>query len=91
MFSRILFSTMAAATLLAATPALATESTKGNTKPTSSTERTSNLPCSSCSDGSMHDSDLRAREEAAKKMTECPPTPRADSDDPYIRNQSFGG
>lgn len=91
MFSRILFSTMAAATLLAATPALATESTKSTTKTTASSDGTSNQPCSSCSDGSMHDTDHRAREEGARKMTERPPAPPAGSDDPYIRNQSFGG
>jgi hypothetical protein len=80
MFSRILFSTIAAATLVAAAPALAAEGT-------------SKRQCSCCSDGSVHETDHPLREEAQQKKlpTERDAQPRTTEDDPFIRNQSFGG
>lgn len=75
MLRRILFTTAAAATLLAAAPAVAAETAKHD-------------PCSCCSDGSMHQTDHKLREQNAKPSTNQQP---AQSDDPYIRNQSFGG
>lgn len=75
MLRRILFTTAAAATLLAAAPAFATENAKHD-------------PCNCCSDSSMHQTDHKVREQNAKPSTTQRP---AQSDDPYIRNQSFGG
>lgn len=77
MLRRILFTTAAAATLLAAAPAFAAERTEAKTQ-----------PCSCCSDGSMHQADHKVREQNAKPSTTQQP---AQSDDPYVRNQSFGG
>lgn len=67
--SRILFSAVAAATLLAAAPALAGD------KP-------SQDECSCCSDGSVHESDHRVREQRAEP---------AAVESPDVRNQSWGG
>jgi hypothetical protein len=77
MFRRILFTTAAAATLLAAAPALAAEHADAKTP-----------PCSCCSDGSNHGTDHMLREQNAKASATQQP---AQSDDPYVRNQSFGG
>jgi hypothetical protein len=82
MSSRILFSTIATATLLAAAPAFAAE---GSSK----------QQCSCCSDGSMHDTDHPLREGAAqqkqKASTERAAQPSPKQDDPDVRNQSWGG
>ncbi len=78
MFSRILFSTISAATLLTAAPALAADG------------GTSNQQCSCCSDGSIHESDHPARE-AQQSSTEPTAQPRQTEEDPFVRNQSFGG
>jgi hypothetical protein len=80
MFSRIAFSTFAAATLLTAAPAFAAEGA-------------SKQQCSCCSDGSVHGIDHPLREEARQKntSTERAPQPRTTDDDPDVRNQSWGG
>lgn len=80
MFSRILFSTFAAATLLTAAPALAAE---GSSK----------QQCSCCSDGSVHETDHPLREEAKQKAAsrDRAAQPSLADDDPYVRNQSWGG
>lgn len=75
MLRHILFTTAAAAALLAAAPAFAAENVNHD-------------PCSCCSDGSVHPTDHKVREQNAKPSTTQQP---AQSDDPYIRNQSFGG
>lgn len=77
MLRRILFTAAAAATLLAAAPVLAAEHGDAG-----------NPPCSCCSDGSMHQPDHKVREQNAKPSTTQQPV---RSDDPYLRNQSFGG
>lgn len=87
MFSRILFSTIAAATLLTAAPALAAEGSS------------SKQSCSCCSDGSIHNADhmLRESQRAPAVLTgrlAVNPDPflrNQNSSDPFIRNNSFGG
>lgn len=79
MFNRILFSSIAAAALLGAAPAFAAETPK--------------QPCSCCSDGSVHEVDHALRQGQNQKAA---PAERAaqdpsKSDDPNVRNQSFGG
>lgn len=79
MLSRILFSTIAAATLLVAAPALAAEGT-------------SKQQCSCCSDGSVHETDHPLREEAQQARDSMDTAaPGTTEDDPFVRNQSFGG
>ena len=80
MFSRILFSTFAVATLLTAVPTFAAEGA-------------SKQQCSCCSDGSVHETDHPLRQEALQKKasTERAPQPGTTEDDPYVRNQSWGG
>jgi hypothetical protein len=79
--TRFLFAT-AAATLLAAAPAFAAEH-PGAKKDA----------CSCCSDGSMHQTDHAQRERGAttKDATSHAAQQPAGADDPYVRNQSFGG
>jgi hypothetical protein len=77
MIRRILFITAAAATLLGAAPAFAAENPKHDA-------------CSCCSDGSMHQTDHKLREQNASKDSSLAAQP-TQSDDPNIRNQSFGG
>jgi hypothetical protein len=79
MFSRILFSTIAAS-LLTAAPAFAAEAATVQ-------------QCSCCSDGSIHDVDHPLREQAPQKKTstERASQPRTTEDDPDVRNQSWGG
>lgn len=81
MFSRILFSTIAAS-LLTAAPAFAAEGA-------------SKQQCSCCSDGSIHDVDhpLREAQEAQKQKgsPERAAQARTADDDPDVRNQSWGG
>lgn len=69
MFSRILFSAVAAVTLLSAAPALAKE------KP-------SKGECSCCSDGSVHETDHRLREQR---------TEPAAVESPDVASPSWGG
>ena len=80
MFGRILFSMIAAATLLAAAPAMAADDA-------------SKQQCSCCSDGSVHEIDHRLRQQAPQKKvsSDRAAQPRTTEDDPSIRNQSFGG
>jgi hypothetical protein len=79
MFDRILFSAIAAATLLYAAPVFASEAA-------------SNQQCSCCSDGSIHDVDHPLREAKEQKASPERSSEQPDSsDDPFIRNQSFGG
>jgi hypothetical protein len=80
MFSRILFSTLAAATLVTAAPALAADGAA------------SKDPCTCCSDGSIHDIDHPAREAQKQKgSAERTTQQRTADEDPFVRNQSFGG
>jgi hypothetical protein len=80
MFSRILFSTIAAATLLTAAPTLAADG------------GASNQPCSCCSDGSNHDVDHALREAQKQKgSAERKAEPRTNQENPDVRNQSWGG
>jgi hypothetical protein len=80
MFNRILFSTLAAATLLTAAPALAAEGS------------TSKQPCSCCSDGSIHDVDHPVRQgQSQKGSDERKAQPRTAGENPDVRNQSWGG
>jgi hypothetical protein len=81
MFSRILFSAFAAATLLAAAPAFAAD------------DRASKKQCSCCSDdGSIHEFDHPAREAQQRKGSpDLGAQQGADDEDPFVRNQSFGG
>ena len=77
MLRRFLFTTAAAATLLAAAPAFAAEHTEAKTQ-----------PCSCCSDGSMHHTDHMLHQ-----MQKAPAEPvghPAVSSDPFLRNQSSG-
>lgn len=75
MFSRILFSTVAAATLLTAAPTLAAD--RGASKD----------QCSCCSDGSIHESDHEMRLENAQRTAQPPAT----EEDVDVRNMSWGG
>ncbi len=80
MFNRILFPTIAAATLLTAAPALAAEGS------------TSKQPCSCCSDGAIHDVDHPLRQgQKQKGSDERQAQPRTTDESPDVRNQSFGG
>lgn len=80
MSNRILFATIAAATLLTAAPALAAEGS------------TSKQPCSCCSDGSVHGVDHPLRQgEKQKGSDERKTQPRTADQNPDVRNQSFGG
>ena len=83
MFNRILFSTIAAATLLTAAPALAAEG------------GTSKQPCSCCSDGSIHDVDHPLRQGQKQKSSDerkaQPSTNQESPNNPDVRNQSWGG
>lgn len=80
MFSRILFSTIAAATLLTAAPALAAEG------------GASKQPCSCCSDGSIHDVDHPLRQgQKAKDTSDRNAQARTADENPDVRNQSWGG
>ena len=80
MFNRILCSTIAAATLLTAAPALA------------ATGSTSTQPCSCCSDGSIHDVDHPLRMgEKQSAPAERKAQPRPSEESPDVRNQSWGG
>jgi hypothetical protein len=80
MFNRILFSTIAAATLLTAAPALAAEGS------------TSKQSCSCCSDGSIHDTDHPLRQGQKQNASdERKAQPRTTEESPDVRNQSFGG
>ncbi len=76
---RILFSTLAAATLLTAAPALAAE--KAEPRP---------QPCSCCSDGSDHATEHPMREgnKAAEKAKAQKQAPEVD---PFTANGEFGG
>ena len=76
MFRRILFSTAAAAALLAAGPAFAAETAQSKEQ------------CSCCSDGSNHGMDHHTREAAPKKETA---RPTAQEKDAAIRMQSSLG
>lgn len=78
MFSRILFSTVAAATLLTGAPALAAD------------RGASEDQCSCCSDGSIHESDHAIREERLKNG-ERAAQPPATEEDVDVRNMSWGG
>jgi hypothetical protein len=79
MFKRIVFSTIAAASLVAAAPAFAAEGP-------------STKPCSCCSDGSIHDVDHPLRQGAEQKRPdERKAQQRTTDEDPSVRNQSFGG
>lgn len=86
MFRRALYVTAVAAALLAAAPAIAADQVDTN-----------HLPCSCCSDGSMHQTDhpihrtdrvIRGHTASKDASRAAPPR---QSDDPYVRNQSFGG
>lgn len=79
MLRRILFTT-AAVTTLAASPAFAAD--RADAKDTQ--------PCSCCSDGSTHHADHAIRERNANRSPSRAAQP-AQSDDPFVRNQSFGG
>ncbi len=84
MFTRILSSTLAAAALVTAAPALAAD----GAAPATSHE------CSCCSDPSAmrrHHEATRAtdREQAAPASAKS--APRTGDEDPSVRNQSFGG
>ena len=79
MFNRILFSTIAAATLLTAAPVLAAEGT-------------AKQPCSCCSDGSIHDVDHSLRQgQSQKGSDERKAQARTTGENPDVRNQSWGG
>lgn len=78
MFNRILFSTIAAATLLTAAPALAAEGS------------TSKQPCSCCSDGSIHATDHATREANKQKASESANQPRWEND-PWSGTGYYGG
>jgi hypothetical protein len=78
MIRRILFSTAAAAALLAAAPALAAEGT------------TSKAPCSCCSDGSNHATDHAIREANKEKASESTKQPRWEND-PWFGTGYYGG
>lgn len=77
MVTRMLSSALAAVALLAATPALAAE------------DAPSKQPCTCCSDGSVHPVDHRLRNE--RQDAQDLPVNGSTSDDPFLRNQSFGG
>jgi hypothetical protein len=88
MLRRFLFTTAAAATLLAAAPAFAAEHTEAKTQ-----------PCSCCSDGSMHHPDhMLHHAQKAPGVRAGSPAVSSDpflrnqaSDDAFIRNNAFGG
>lgn len=79
MFTQILLSTAAAATLLTATPTLA------------ATRDASKEQCSCCSDGSAHDVDhpLREKQDASASGRSAQPSRAQES--PDVSNQSWGG
>lgn len=78
MIRRILFTTAAAATLLASAPALAADRA----------EPGKDQPCSCCSDGSVHHHDHDLRTQGARPDRAAQP---GQAEDPDTRNQSFGG
>lgn len=82
MFRRILFTTTAAATLLAAAPAFAAEHADAKTQ-----------PCSCCSDGSIHDVDHPMREGQKQKAASERKSAPAASDElnSLNRAESWGG
>jgi hypothetical protein len=79
MFRRILFSTAAAAALLAAGPAFAAETAQSKEQ------------CSCCSDGSNHDMEHRARAEAQKRNAAAPRSSKSDADEVAAGNTGGRG
>lgn len=83
MFSRMLLSTLAAAVLAAAPPGLASEPAK---------DRDAEKLASCCEQAVMHLREHRGSTDAVeKKETTSQKTAPRVEDDPFVRNQSWGG
>jgi hypothetical protein len=86
MFSRILLSTVAAASLAAVTPALAGDAGKDADTRDASTQTQARALPKCCEQMAMEHRQLIEQKKAADEQSR-----RLREEDPFVRNQSFGG